>query len=91
MPMLKMTDINEQKYEEKRNPIFFKSSKFTLIDLLQCLNEKHLNAVLIDDKIYCDKKVIIHLEENNTLKIEGVICREYYQIREIIYSKYFKI
>ena len=90
MPMLKAVDQTEKK-EGKGEPAFFKSAKFTLIDLLQCLNEMHLNAVLVDNKIYCDKRVIIHAESDNTLQIEGVICPEYYKIREIIYSKYFKI
>lgn len=70
---------------------FFKSTKFTLVDLMELLNDKHLNAILLDNKIYCGTKVVIHTENNNTLWIEGVISPEYYQVREIIYSKYYKV
>ena len=90
VPMLKVSEQGETKVDAKE-PAFFKSRKFTLVDLVELLNEKHLKAVLLDNKIYCNKKVIIHAESDTTLKIEGMICPEYYQVREIIYSKYYKI
>ncbi len=47
--------------------------------------------MLVDDKIYCGNKVIIHADADNTLRIEGMMCPDYYKIREVVYSKYFKI
>jgi len=87
--MLKSAEQCEVK-EINKKEAFFRSTKFSMVDLVELLNEKHLNAILVNNKIYCGNRVIIHNEKPNTLWIEGVFSPEYYQVREIIYSRYFK-
>jgi hypothetical protein len=91
--MLKPAEESEENEEKEVNKkeVFFRSAKFSMVNLVELLNEKHLNAMLVNNKIYCGNRTIISIEQPNTLLIEGVISPEYYQVRDLIYSKYFKI
>ena len=89
MPVLTPVDMEYEDIDNADSK-FFKNGEFALIKLAKKLNDKKFNAILLNDRIYCNKKVIIY-EEKNNLRIEGILCPEYYEIRDIVYSEYFKI
>eukprot|EP00835_Amoeboradix_gromovi_P000939 NODE_35_length_31537_cov_0.293403.p21 type:complete len:116 gc:universal NODE_35_length_31537_cov_0.293403:19492-19145(-) len=69
-------------------PNMFLSKDFRLSDFRQCLEDIGLRSTFIKGCLVIEDKIMVQKSKDGSLQIEGVLSREYFMVRKMLYMQH---
>ena len=81
-------DAELKKDAQHSFPNMFLSKDFRLSDFRQCLEDIGLKSTFIKGCLVIEDKIVVQKSKDGSLQIEGVLSREYFMVRKMLYMQH---
>lgn len=83
---LPLLDAGDAESIPSHNAIFINELK--LSDFKQVLLNNNIQAEFSDGILYCGDKLAVKKRETGRIHLEGILCDEYFKVRDLLYKQY---